>query len=197
MADVADWLLRPLRPVSSLTWKIQQSAVRSRCKVLQSKQVKTSFSIARPFQRDKLRVERSAPSLTHSSLSWSAFPSYQKARQRKCCTVYATARDKARGARPAYPKKQTGVTLKVAGPCEALGDNQTGDEKHLTESVHRSICDESKVEEQLVDCKIETVAWRKRHISASIEVAATLEQVWGVLTDYERLADFIPNLAKR
>lgn len=197
MADVADWLLRPFRPVSFLTRKIQQSAVRSRCKVLQSKQVKTSFSIERPFERDKLRVQRSAPTLAHSSLSWSAVPSHPKNPQRKCCTVYATARDKARGARPAYPKKQTGVTLKVAGPCEVPGDKQTEDEKNLTESIHRSICDEASVEEQLVECKIETVAWRKRHISASIEVAATSEQVWGVLTDYERLADFIPNLAKR
>ncbi|GAB2216384.1 hypothetical protein Droror1_Dr00024157 [Drosera rotundifolia] len=38
--------------------------------------------------------------------------------------------------------------------------------------------------------------WRrlKRRIRAEIKVNANVESVWNVLTDYERLADFIPNL---
>lgn len=37
---------------------------------------------------------------------------------------------------------------------------------------------------------------RQRHILAQIDIPCAMEQVWQVLTDYERLADFIPNLAK-
>ncbi|GAQ84260.1 hypothetical protein KFL_001820130 [Klebsormidium nitens] len=88
-----------------------------------------------------------------------------------------------------YPKKQTGVTLKWVGP-------HTSSDHNLTETVLESIFPEGAAEAQRVECKIETVAWRKRHISASVEVAASAERVWRVLTDYERLAEFIPNLAK-
>lgn len=44
------------------------------------------------------------------------------------------------------------------------------------------------------ECRVETVSWRERRITASILVEATEEKVWEVLTDYERLAEFIPNL---
>lgn len=37
---------------------------------------------------------------------------------------------------------------------------------------------------------------RQRRIEATIYLPQPIEQVWGVLTDYEALADFIPNLAK-
>ncbi|MBD2100839.1 SRPBCC family protein [Leptolyngbya sp. FACHB-261] len=37
---------------------------------------------------------------------------------------------------------------------------------------------------------------RSRLLTASITVPRALEQVWQVLTDYEALADFIPNLAE-
>ena len=35
---------------------------------------------------------------------------------------------------------------------------------------------------------------RERHISASVVIPQPIDQVWNVITDYERLADFIPNL---
>ncbi len=35
---------------------------------------------------------------------------------------------------------------------------------------------------------------RKRKISASIAIPVSLEPIWQLLTDYDRLADFIPNL---
>lgn len=45
-----------------------------------------------------------------------------------------------------------------------------------------------------MQCEVEVVSWRERRIRGSVLVAADADIVWGVLTDYERLADFIPNL---
>jgi len=45
-----------------------------------------------------------------------------------------------------------------------------------------------------VDIRTEKMAGRKRRIVASTDIPFPLEQVWQVLTDYDRLADFIPNL---
>ncbi|NEQ28298.1 MAG: cyclase [Microcoleus sp. SIO2G3] len=44
--------------------------------------------------------------------------------------------------------------------------------------------------------KTEQLAGRMRRISASIQVGQSIDRVWQILTDYEHLADFIPNLAK-
>jgi ribosome-associated toxin RatA of RatAB toxin-antitoxin module len=40
------------------------------------------------------------------------------------------------------------------------------------------------------------LAGRQRRIEATIHLSAEIEQVWQVLTNYEELADFIPNLSK-
>ncbi|MBE9037830.1 SRPBCC family protein [aff. Roholtiella sp. LEGE 12411] len=47
-----------------------------------------------------------------------------------------------------------------------------------------------------VEVQIEKIAERQRQISAKIKIPQPVEQIWKVLTDYEALADFIPNLAK-
>ncbi|BAY64270.1 cyclase/dehydrase [Calothrix brevissima NIES-22] len=47
-----------------------------------------------------------------------------------------------------------------------------------------------------VDIQIEKIADRQRQITAKIQIPHPVEQIWKVLTDYEALADFIPNLAK-
>lgn len=49
--------------------------------------------------------------------------------------------------------------------------------------------------EDIVDLKIEKTGKNARKITATIEVEAPLDAIWNVLTDYERLADFIPGLA--
>jgi ribosome-associated toxin RatA of RatAB toxin-antitoxin module len=46
-----------------------------------------------------------------------------------------------------------------------------------------------------VDVCTERLGGRRRKISATIQIPRPGEQVWQVLTDYNRLADFIPNLA--
>ncbi|XP_038882723.1 uncharacterized protein LOC120073881 [Benincasa hispida] len=48
--------------------------------------------------------------------------------------------------------------------------------------------------ERDVRCEVEVVSWRERRIRADIFVQSGIESVWNALTDYERLADFIPNL---
>lgn len=47
-----------------------------------------------------------------------------------------------------------------------------------------------------VEVQTEPVAERQRQITAKIQISHPVEQVWQVLTDYEALAEFIPNLAQ-
>ena len=47
-----------------------------------------------------------------------------------------------------------------------------------------------------VDIATEKFPNRKRRIFASVDIPQSVEQVWQVITDYEHLADFVPNLTK-
>ncbi|MBD2363690.1 SRPBCC family protein [Anabaena minutissima FACHB-250] len=47
-----------------------------------------------------------------------------------------------------------------------------------------------------VEVQIAKVAERQRQITAKVQIPHPVERVWKVLTDYEALTDFIPNLAK-
>ncbi|PON88816.1 Coenzyme Q-binding protein COQ10, START domain containing protein [Trema orientale] len=53
---------------------------------------------------------------------------------------------------------------------------------------------ENGAEDEGVHCEVEVVSWRERRIKAETLVHADVESVWNALTDYERLADFVPNL---
>ena len=44
--------------------------------------------------------------------------------------------------------------------------------------------------------EVQTEPLSQRQITAKIQIPHSVEQVWQVLTDYEALTDFIPNLAK-
>ncbi|KAJ0972011.1 hypothetical protein J5N97_019970 [Dioscorea zingiberensis] len=59
---------------------------------------------------------------------------------------------------------------------------------------HSKIEEEVEIENRSVHCEVEVVSWRERRIKACILVDTDVESVWSVLTDYERLADFVPNL---
>lgn len=48
--------------------------------------------------------------------------------------------------------------------------------------------------ERKVHCEVEVISWRERRIRGEMSVKADVESVWNALTDYERLADFVPNL---
>lgn len=49
---------------------------------------------------------------------------------------------------------------------------------------------------QTVNVQTEKLEGRQRQISANIEIPHPVEHIWSILTDYETLADFIPNLSK-
>lgn len=49
---------------------------------------------------------------------------------------------------------------------------------------------------QSVEVQTELIAERQRQITAKIQIPQPAEQIWQVLTNYEALADFIPNMAK-
>lgn len=49
---------------------------------------------------------------------------------------------------------------------------------------------------QAVVVQVESVAHRQRRITAQIAIAHPPELIWNVLTDYEALPEFLPNLAK-
>jgi ribosome-associated toxin RatA of RatAB toxin-antitoxin module len=69
-----------------------------------------------------------------------------------------------------------------------------------------SLSDDINLEEDLsthpaallakVEVEVEKIAQRQRQISAKVQIPQPVEKIWKVLTDYEALADFIPNLAK-
>ncbi len=63
------------------------------------------------------------------------------------------------------------------------------DEIHLEPNL------ESDAALEAVQVQIEKIADRQRRITAKVRVPQPVEQVWKVLTNYEALADFIPNLA--
>ncbi|KAL8166285.1 hypothetical protein V2J09_007784 [Rumex salicifolius] len=54
--------------------------------------------------------------------------------------------------------------------------------------------EEREVWGRRVDCEVEVISWRERRIRGEINVNSDVESVWNALTDYEHLADFIPNL---
>jgi ribosome-associated toxin RatA of RatAB toxin-antitoxin module len=49
--------------------------------------------------------------------------------------------------------------------------------------------------EPSVEVRTQPMEGRQRRISAKICIPYTIEQIWQILTDYETLADFIPNLS--
>ncbi|NEQ19471.1 MAG: hypothetical protein F6K28_07155 [Microcoleus sp. SIO2G3] len=49
---------------------------------------------------------------------------------------------------------------------------------------------------QAVEVQIEKIAEQQRQITAMLKIPQPVEQVWKVLTDYEALVDFVPNLTK-
>lgn len=61
-------------------------------------------------------------------------------------------------------------------------------------SNHQSQLDASLLE--AVQVQTTKLEGRQRQISAKLQLPYSVEQIWQVLTDYESLAEFIPNLAK-
>lgn len=47
-----------------------------------------------------------------------------------------------------------------------------------------------------VAIQVEKISERQRQITATVKIPQPVEQIWKILTDYESLAEFIPNLAQ-
>lgn len=80
----------------------------------------------------------------------------------------------------------------------AIGDNIcSAADLELDEMVTDSPTEEFTASNlAAVQVEIEKVAERQRQITGTIQIPQPPEVVWQVLTDYEGLADFIPNLAQ-
>ncbi|MHC5673574.1 SRPBCC family protein [Nostoc sp.] len=79
--------------------------------------------------------------------------------------------------------------------------------QNITENPDfHSHTDHTKLEEDLpthafslsakVEVQIEKIAERQRQITAKVQIPHPVAEIWKVLTDYEALPNFIPNLAK-
>ncbi len=64
------------------------------------------------------------------------------------------------------------------------------------DSINQENLTADAVNSEAVDVKVEKISERQRRISAQIDILRPVEQVWKVLTDYEALTQFVPNLAK-
>lgn len=49
---------------------------------------------------------------------------------------------------------------------------------------------------EAIEVQVEQPQGRQRRLSARIQIPYSAEQIWQILTDYEQLADFIPNLSQ-
>ncbi|KAK3145542.1 hypothetical protein QOZ80_3BG0254230 [Eleusine coracana subsp. coracana] len=80
----------------------------------------------------------------------------------------------------------------VAAAAAATGDHWSADHQHHYHGG-RHVNSEERAAPG-VQCDVDVVSWRERRVLGSVSVAADVDTLWQVITDYERLADFIPNL---
>lgn len=84
-------------------------------------------------------------------------------------------------------------------PYSSDSDSPTvagGDKEDDGSSENRDFDKETQsFSENGVDIEIKKLGRNSRRIVSSIDIEACLDTVWNLLTDYERLADFIPGLA--
>ncbi|KAH9304783.1 hypothetical protein KI387_009187, partial [Taxus chinensis] len=72
--------------------------------------------------------------------------------------------------------------------------NHKGNKSQVPVPVEKKRKNEKEEEGGKVKCKVEVISWREMRVSAKVVIEANEQSVWEVLTDYERLAEFIPNL---
>ncbi|MFM5887971.1 MAG: SRPBCC family protein [Dolichospermum sp.] len=63
-------------------------------------------------------------------------------------------------------------------------------------ALNNNISPEENLDTNEVAIQVDKLSDRQRQISATIQIPQPVEKVWQILTDYESLPDFIPNLAK-
>lgn len=89
----------------------------------------------------------------------------------------------------------------VAASAAATGDHWGADDQqhHREQQQYRGGAGRGGTRRAgpSVQCDVDVVSWRERRVFASVAVAADVDTVWRIITDYERLADFVPNLVHR
>ncbi|XP_061346853.1 uncharacterized protein LOC133292461 [Gastrolobium bilobum] len=98
-----------------------------------------------------------------------------------------------------FLSKPAFLSLSLFFPCHfahkgiALSSTQCKPRSHLEKerNVNNGVAEEGDRE---VHCEVQVVSWRERRVKANISINADIDSVWNALTDYEHLADFIPNL---
>ncbi|BAT79259.1 hypothetical protein LR48_Vigan04g141700 [Vigna angularis] len=89
------------------------------------------------------------------------------------------------------------LTLNSRGIAVALSSSSARTTQKITCNFNAkdgSFQQQEEEGDREVLCEVQVVSWRERRVNAQITVDADTESVWDALTDYERLADFIPNL---
>ncbi|KAI3679129.1 hypothetical protein L6452_38438 [Arctium lappa] len=74
-------------------------------------------------------------------------------------------------------------------PCAASSSSSKGDS--LNDGTTGGLLSDADG----IEVEIEKISKNRRRIRSKIAVEASLPTLWGILTDYDRLADFIPGLA--
>ena len=98
------------------------------------------------------------------------------------------------GLRGAALSRNRGV---AAAAAAATGDHWGADEHRHHEQQQPYRGGGRRRAGPSVQCDVDVVSWRERRVFASVAVAADVDTVWRIITDYERLADFVPNLVHR
>ncbi|KAL3819588.1 hypothetical protein ACJIZ3_005493 [Penstemon smallii] len=73
-------------------------------------------------------------------------------------------------------------------------ENDGGNGEDIEQDAYELQLD-SESQDDEIEIEIENTGKNSRRIRSKVVVQASLEKLWDILTDYERLADFIPGLA--
>ena len=90
------------------------------------------------------------------------------------------------------PNENRSAEQQLNGPLPAADDILSAPLSEQADSLIKDLGISSTAE---VEISTEKRPARERHISASVVIPRPIDHVWSILTDYERLADFIPSLS--
>lgn len=98
-------------------------------------------------------------------------------------------------AHPQQEPTELEYTAQVEDSLDSSLDDSLGNSlAHPLESFDANSLDVASVDVAFVRVQVHKLEGRRRQIEASIHIQTPIEHLWNILTDYEKLADFIPNL---
>ncbi|XP_024981534.1 uncharacterized protein LOC112518164 [Cynara cardunculus var. scolymus] len=96
-----------------------------------------------------------------------------------------------------YKPLPFGATLAISLAC-AASSSKGDSEESLDDSSGGDliqVCEPPPTDADGIEVEIEKLSNNRRRIRSKVAVDASLQTLWSILTDYDRLADFIPGLA--